>query len=84
MGQGTESCGGYEIDCDEIDRKSKYVTRKETSKPKITHRGKTIQLKCCCGNVYRSRVADLNRGWGKSCSKRCASIKREYGRPDAK
>lgn len=35
-----------------------------------------VQLTCQCGKLYLVRQADLNRGWGKSCSKRCAAIKR--------
>jgi len=33
-------------------------------------------LTCKCGTVYFARAADIRRGWGKSCSKRCAAIKR--------
>jgi hypothetical protein len=44
--------------------------------------GSTVKLKCHCSAIYNPRVADLKRGWGLSCCKRCASIKREYGRPD--
>lgn len=43
----------------------------------------TVNMLCHCGGEYVARVADLKRGWATSCSKRCASIKREYGRPDA-
>lgn len=32
-----------------------------------------------CQITYEAREADLNRGWGKSCSKRCAAIVRRYG-----
>lgn len=35
-----------------------------------------IQQTCRCGNIYFAREADLKRGWGKSCSKKCAAIKR--------
>lgn len=51
--------------------------------PKAKPRGAMVAMKCHCGKEYSARQADLNRGWGKSCGKRCASIKREYGRPDA-
>ena len=40
-------------------------------------------MKCHCGEIYSAREADLNRGWGLSCSKRCAAIKRNYGRSNA-
>lgn len=43
-----------------------------------------VKLKCFCGGSYEAREADIKRGWGKTCSKSCASIKREYGRPNAK
>jgi hypothetical protein len=36
----------------------------------------SIQQTCKCGTVYFAREADLKRGWGKSCSKRCAALKR--------
>jgi hypothetical protein len=35
-----------------------------------------IQRKCHCGVVYPAREADLKRGWGMSCSKKCAAEKR--------
>ena len=47
-------------------------------------RGAKLDLVCHCGNLYQARIADLKRGYGKSCCKRCASVKRSYGRPDAK
>lgn len=37
---------------------------------------KTIQQTCKCGVKYFAREADIKRGWGKSCSKRCAAVKR--------
>lgn len=42
-----------------------------------------VDMLCPCGGEYVARVADLKRGWATSCSKRCAAIKREFGRPDA-
>ena len=39
-------------------------------------RGKLVLRTCHCGTIYRARQADLNRGWGKSCSKHCAAVKR--------
>ena len=56
---------------------------KYTSPKKIKPtRGAKLELICHCGNHYFPRLADLKRGWAKSCCKRCASIKRDYGRPD--
>lgn len=40
------------------------------------------KMMCHCGALYTARIADLKRGWALSCSKRCAAIKREFGRPD--
>lgn len=144
MGQGTESCGGYEIEydkyeealcdglwiqkdgsvirpsdmtnqhlrgakrlCEKMSQSSTFSCDTDkwqdwidifddelTSRGELTFhvakytspkevkptRGKKIELKCHCGTVYSPRLADLKRGWGKSCSKRCASIKRDYGR----
>lgn len=32
--------------------------------------------KCqCCGLKMRARAADVARGWGKFCSKRCKAIR---------
>nr|DAN71366.1 MAG TPA: DNA gyrase subunit A [Caudoviricetes sp.] len=31
---------------------------------------------CCeCGKEFHPRMADVKRGWGKFCSKRCKAIK---------
>lgn len=30
-----------------------------------------------CGKLHEVRVADLNRGWGRFCSKRCKAMKQE-------
>ncbi len=40
-------------------------------------------MKCHCGEVYLARNADLARGWALSCSKSCAAVRREYGKPAA-
>ena len=149
MGQGTESCGGYEIEYDEYEEGlcSGYWTQSNGSQIKVSKmttshirnaikickraklmanfscdeekwqdwidgfenelesrgeckfdikqpvhyndpskikptRGSKIELICHCGNIYSPRVADLKRGWARSCSKRCASIKRDFGRRD--
>lgn len=62
-------------------------TNKEKSesngKTRTTKRGLTVCMICHCSKEYHARIADINRGWGLSCSKRCASIRREYGRPAA-
>ena len=42
-----------------------------------------VKLKCACGAIYTKRTADIERGWGKSCSKRCAAIKRTRNTPNA-
>lgn len=42
-----------------------------------------VKLKCHCGSVYTAREADIKRGWGKTCSKSCASLKRIYTLPNA-
>jgi len=47
-------------------------------------RGAKLELICHCGNKYSPRLADLKRGWARSCSKRCASIKRDFRKPDPK
>ena len=40
-------------------------------------------MTCHCGVEYEAKGADLGRGWGFSCSKRCSAIRREFGRPKA-
>lgn len=42
-----------------------------------------MNLRCFCGNVYKARNADIKRGWAKTCSKKCAAIKRTYKKPNA-
>ena len=147
MGQGTESCGGYEVDYDEyaesdgsywIQRDGSRILisemtanhlrgalrivearaasanftsdaeaweewieiferelagRSEEVKPEAVYigpeaikptRGAKVEMVCHCKTEYSARKADLDRGYGFSCSKRCASIRREFGRPKAK
>lgn len=48
-----------------------------------TVRGVTQAMRCHCGEHYVARTADIKRGWGLSCSKRCAAIRRDFGRPAA-
>lgn len=148
MGQGTESCGGYEVYYDEYEEElasgfwvehngrrthvtkmssehlrnclrlvrglvrtstftseaekwndwvetfevellnravkaSKKLSSKKISKPPQKPRGKMVKMVCHCGSEYEARQADLNRGFGYSCGKRCAAIRRDYGRPKA-
>ncbi|MGL5488839.1 MAG: hypothetical protein ACRDC6_21500 [Shewanella sp.] len=59
------------------------VSAKKIESSKSNSRGAKIEMQCHCGEKYMARVADLNRGWARSCSKRCASIRREYGRDEA-
>lgn len=40
-------------------------------------------MRCHCGKKYNARSADLRRGWGYSCSKHCAAVRRKYGKPRA-
>lgn len=38
-------------------------------------RGKTTKRFCpVCGKEFHPRIADIKRGWGKFCSKRCKAI----------
>jgi len=147
MGQGTESCGGYEIDYDHYEeglssgtwtqrdgssinisrmsvkhlygakavaerasrranfssdsemwnewvelfqreiesrREVKQTASEQAAKPKSQPRGEKVKMVCHCGDEYEARTADIKRGWGLSCSKRCAAIRRDFGRPAGK
>lgn len=53
-------------------------------KPKAEKKGTLIKMVCHCGTQYDAREAELKRGWGLSCSKGCAAVRREFGRPAAK
>lgn len=66
----------------EID--SRPVVAKVPSAPAQPVRGKTCAMVCHCGITYQARTADLTRGWALSCSKSCAAIRRDFGRPPAK
>lgn len=47
-------------------------------KAKTQSRGATKQVNCkCYGKPFTARVADLQRGWGKFCSKSCKAKKQE-------
>lgn len=36
---------------------------------------KMTQVECrCCGKKFSARAADVKRGWGKYCSKRCKAV----------
>lgn len=143
MGQGTESCGGYDVDYDPYEdvgndgywiqrdgsrikieamsvshmRNARHIcsqraqtcnfssdaemweewvqvfdaaiarcpqpVHKAPSAPKPV-RGKKVMMICHCKTEYPAREADLKRGQGLSCSKSCAAIRREFGRPAAK
>ncbi|MNC02942.1 hypothetical protein D3C75_503280 [compost metagenome] len=143
MGQGTESCGGYEVDFDEYEecgvdgywiqrngskikiedmtvshmRNCQRICRqlaacatftsdeekwnewvqvfdneiarrppvplKAVTAPKAPQRGSMVVMICHCKQEYKAREAELKRGNGYSCSKRCAAIRREFGRPKA-
>ena len=48
--------------------------------PKVAPRGKTSLYYCeHCGGKFQARQADRSRGWGKHCSKGCASHARSSG-----
>lgn len=151
MGQGSDSCGGYEVDYDPyeegmeagvwttkdnaeihitkmslqhlhgarrvayraqmeanftdtaekweqwVDMFDAEISRRSTTASKAVsatvltpvkaptkQRGKMVQMVCHCGQEYDAREAELKRGNGFSCGKRCAAIRRDYGRPKAK
>lgn len=44
----------------------------------------SVEMICRCGERYTTRQADIDRGWGKSCSKSCAALRRDFGGNAAK
>ena len=44
---------------------------------------KTQRMKCFCGAIYSARVVDLTKGRDETCSKRCAGVRRLYGKAKA-
>lgn len=66
-----------------IEYKPKHVARYVSPSAVAPTRGTKSIMVCHCGVRYEARTADIKRGWGLSCSKRCASIRREFGRPAA-
>lgn len=67
-----------------IESRKTKIAQQKTTAPAQPARGAKVTMACHCGKVYEARAADIARGWGLSCSKRCASIRREFGRPAAK
>ena len=47
-------------------------------------RGAKVRMICHCGTEYDARVADINRGWGLSCSKSCSGRRKKLGLKPAK
>lgn len=66
-----------------------FYAKKDTSRNMNSSFGRTawnaacVKLRCYCGSVYTKRIADIKRGWGKSCSKSCAAKKKTHGNPSA-
>lgn len=69
---------------DEIARRPLAPPKAIATVPKAPPRGKMVAMICHCKQEYNAREADLKRGNGFSCSKSCAAIRREFGRPKAK
>ena len=74
----------FEFELSTRSKNKKEKPLKENNKSVCSIRGVKKKMQCHCGSIYFARVADLDRGWGFSCSKRCAAIRREFGRPKAK
>lgn len=58
-------------------KKEKSNIKSDCKKSKIG--GIKVSMVCFCGATYEPRISDLKRGWGLTCSKRCAAIRREFG-----
>lgn len=69
-----------------IKNKPRKTERKTRKPPRNLNISKaTLQMMLChCGNEYKAKTADLKRGWGLSCSKSCAAIRRKYNKKPAK
>jgi len=71
----------------ELDSRSNTRTQAKkatVAKPPAPVRGAKQTMKCHCGALYVARVADIKRGYAKSCSKSCAAVRRDFGRPAGK
>lgn len=54
------------------------IKQHNQTKPTPVSKGKTKTVNCaCCKLPFEARIADLNRGWAKFCSKRCKAVKQE-------
>lgn len=75
---------------DELSRRARTASPVKSAVPaapvkaKAPVRGAKVWMICPCGKEYQARVADLKRGYGFSCNKSCAAVRREFGRPAAK
>lgn len=71
-------------DWEEPVKKKVVKPKRKVKRTNKVQPGVKVNMQCHCGKHYQARKADLLRGWGLSCSKRCAAIRREFGRPAAK
>lgn len=69
---------------DELARRVDVPAKTKTARNPQPVRGAKAQMVCHCGKHYDAREADLNRGWGLSCSKSCSASRKTFRLPSAK
>ena len=63
-------------------RGNQQIKQNKGESPK-KQRGLMVNMVCHCGATYMARDADIKRGWGLSCSKKCAANRRVFSLPPA-
>ena len=56
---------------DEVSNMQVFLSNKNTGHGRSA---KCVNRTCKCGKEFIARLADVKRGWGNSCSKRCAAL----------
>lgn len=68
----------------ELSRRIDVPGKTKTARNPKPVRGAKVQMVCHCGKHYEAREADLKRGWGLSCSKSCAALRKTFSLKAAK
>lgn len=77
MGIEKEACHFGWFDVDQCHAAQEWARGRAKELEAMKTLSPMVQCQCHCGKQYLARQADIDRGWGKSCSKRCAAKSRE-------